>query len=342
MGARGPNDRWWGRINRGTDGLDFVRCRLCGERRRVISGMHLSKHDTDRASYLAEFKLSPDQLIAKAFRVLQSSRRGYKPNGKAEWATEIKNIHATQGVAGLQRLERNRPILYGQGVWLFGKIDAGFRFVGLDPDEIRLSSRWEDAKLRREIRKLRNRRLPLYANYVMKHHSKLFKHGIARHGSWPKALMAHGITPPPKRYRLHLLTRLRDTLESGAKLSKEFRWQLEYYFGSVEKAKPELKTNKRALIAWSPRKVIALVKGRYRRKLSLAYAVVRRENPAWVSAAEKFYGSWGNTLFAAGHNPNEHFVHLRWRKKKRKMPPLGIRRNPLLLEAYKAQQQRAI
>jgi hypothetical protein len=225
----------------------------------VINTQHLSKHDTDRASYLAEFKLSPDQLIAKAFRVLQSSRPGYKPNNKAEWATEIKNIHASQGVAGLQRLERNHPMLYGQGIWLFGKIDAGFRFVGLDPEEIRLSSSWEDAKLRREIRKLQNRSLPLYANYVMKHHSKVFNHGIARHGSWPKALMAHGITPPPKRYRLHLLIRLRDTLESSAELSKEFRWQLEYYFGSVNKAKLELKTNKRALIAWSPDKVIGRV-----------------------------------------------------------------------------------
>src|ERR1044071_1739748 len=111
-----PRNRWQrGKIT-GTEGYDFVTCQICGERRRVISGRHLSKHDTDRASYLAEFKLSPDQLVAKAFRVLQSSRPGYKPNGKAEWASEIENIHANQGFAGLQRLERKHPILYGQGV----------------------------------------------------------------------------------------------------------------------------------------------------------------------------------------------------------------------------------
>jgi hypothetical protein len=293
--------------------------------------MHLSKHDTDRASYLAEFKLSPDQLIAKAFRVLQSSRPGYKPNSKAEWASEIKNIHATQGVAGLQRLERNRPILYGQGIWLFGKIDAGFRFVGLDPDEIRLSSRWEDAKLHREIRKLRNRRLPLYANYVMKHHSKVFKHGIARHGSWPNALMAYGITPPPKRYRLHLLTRLRDTLESGARLTKQFRWELEYYFGSVMNAKLELKTDIRILNAWGPKRVILEIQRRHRLKLRLIYTVVRVECLALLNAAQRFFGSWGNALYSAGIDPNLYFVTRTWRKKPRKLLPLAVRRNPQLL-----------
>ena len=44
---------------------------------RVISGQHLSKHDTDRETYMEEYHLSPDELIAKAFRIIQSSRRGY-------------------------------------------------------------------------------------------------------------------------------------------------------------------------------------------------------------------------------------------------------------------------
>jgi hypothetical protein len=32
----------------GDEGVDFVRCRICGDHRRVISGRHLSKHDTAR------------------------------------------------------------------------------------------------------------------------------------------------------------------------------------------------------------------------------------------------------------------------------------------------------
>jgi len=47
-----PINQWQrGRIN-GTEGVDFVTCRMCGERRRVISGRYLSKHDTDRLTYI--------------------------------------------------------------------------------------------------------------------------------------------------------------------------------------------------------------------------------------------------------------------------------------------------
>jgi hypothetical protein len=42
-----PINQWQrGKIS-GTEGYDFVTCRICGDRRRVISGLHLSKHDTD-------------------------------------------------------------------------------------------------------------------------------------------------------------------------------------------------------------------------------------------------------------------------------------------------------
>jgi hypothetical protein len=42
------------------EGIDFVRCRICGDHRRVISGRHLSKHGTDREEYMEEYGLSPD------------------------------------------------------------------------------------------------------------------------------------------------------------------------------------------------------------------------------------------------------------------------------------------
>jgi hypothetical protein len=143
----------------------------------------------------------------------------------------------------------------------------------------------------------------------MKHHNRTFKHAIARHGSWGKGLIAHGITPPPKRYRLHLLIRLRDNLESGTKLTKRFRWELEYYFGSVETAKLELKTDRRISTGWGPKKVIVDIQRRYRLKLSLAYRVVLVEFPVFVRAAETYFGGWGNALHAAGIDPNLYFVH---------------------------------
>jgi hypothetical protein len=53
------------------EGIDFVRCRICGDHRRVISGRHLSKHGIDRETYMAEYRLSPDELCAKEFRSLR-------------------------------------------------------------------------------------------------------------------------------------------------------------------------------------------------------------------------------------------------------------------------------
>ena len=174
--------------------------------------------------------------------------------------------------------------------------------------------------------------LPLYPNYVMKHHPRVIKHAIARHGSWTKALIANRIMPPPKRFRLHLLIQLRDTLESGTRLTKQFRWELEYYFGSVEKAKLELRTNIRILNGWGPAKIILQIQKRHRLGLSMVRAVVRVELPALASAAERYFGTWGRALYAAGIDPKLYPART-WRKKPRKVLPVAVRRNPQLLES---------
>ncbi len=44
-----------------------------------------------------EYHLTPDELIAKAFRMIQSSRRGYYPNGKTEWIAAMKNVYEKDG-----------------------------------------------------------------------------------------------------------------------------------------------------------------------------------------------------------------------------------------------------
>jgi hypothetical protein len=46
---------------------------------------------------MQEYNLSPDELIDKAFRIIQSSRRGYYPNGKSEWIAAVKNVHKRDG-----------------------------------------------------------------------------------------------------------------------------------------------------------------------------------------------------------------------------------------------------
>jgi hypothetical protein len=40
--------------------------------------------------YMEEYHLTPDELIAKDFRMIQSSWRGYYPRGKSEWIAAEK------------------------------------------------------------------------------------------------------------------------------------------------------------------------------------------------------------------------------------------------------------
>src|SRR5678816_446662 len=101
------------------DGINFVRCRICGDHRRVISGRHLSKHEVDRESYMAEYRLSPDQLIAKDVRRLQSSRRGYYPYGKRDWVSAIRATYKQTGNVYAGYLQHNYPHIYLQGVWIY-------------------------------------------------------------------------------------------------------------------------------------------------------------------------------------------------------------------------------
>jgi hypothetical protein len=46
---------------------------------------------------MEEYSLTPDQLIAKDFRVIQSSRRRYHPYGKSEWIAAIKKAYKRYG-----------------------------------------------------------------------------------------------------------------------------------------------------------------------------------------------------------------------------------------------------
>jgi hypothetical protein len=105
------------RKSKSVEGIDFVRCRICGDHRRVLSARHLSKHGTDREEYMEEYSLSPDDLIAKDFRRIQSSRRGYQPYGRREWIAAIKKIHGQGGSILARDLQRSKhQNLYHLGV----------------------------------------------------------------------------------------------------------------------------------------------------------------------------------------------------------------------------------
>ena len=156
------------------EGFDFVRCRVCGDHRRVISARHLSKHEIDRETYMAEYRLSPDQLIAKDFRLIQSSRRDYHPYGKSDWVSAIKAIYKKTGNVFAGYLQKKYPHVYFQGVWIYGDWDKALRAAGFDPKSMRQRRSWTGDKVIEGINRLRSRRLPLYAKYVMKSHQRPF------------------------------------------------------------------------------------------------------------------------------------------------------------------------
>jgi hypothetical protein len=82
-----------------------------------------TRHNTDRETYMEEYHLSPDELIAKAFRMIQSSRRGYYPHGKNDWIAAVKKVYKRDGKMFAKYLQDNYPHLYNQGVWIFGDWD---------------------------------------------------------------------------------------------------------------------------------------------------------------------------------------------------------------------------
>ena len=175
------------------DGIDSVRCRICGDHYRVISGRHLSKHDTDRETYMEEYCLSPDELSAKDFRMIMSSRKGYHPYGKRDWVDAIRKLYKRDKRVFASNLQLKYPHLYDQGVWIFGDWDTALHAAGFDPELIRLRRAWDEEKIVRGICRLRDRQLPLYAYYVMKNHNGLFRKALRQYDSWDGALVTAGI-----------------------------------------------------------------------------------------------------------------------------------------------------
>jgi len=161
----------------------------------------------------------------------------------------------------------------------------------------------------------------LYPAYVIKHYHKLFAAALSIFGCWRNAVLAAGLEVPdsPHGGRLGVLRALRDALaqHSESDLPEKLKVHAAYYFGSLQKAKAALNTDRRFRAGWSTTKIIAVIRERKRLGKPLGYAAARRDNPAVVSAAEAYFGSWGNALHTAGIDPN---LYLRRKWRKRTMP----------------------
>ena len=225
------------------DGVQFVRCRVCRAHLRVISGRHLSKHDTDRETYMEAYGLSPDELIAKDFRMIQSSRRGYFPHSKRDWIAAIKKVYEQDGNVFARYLQEKHPHLYNQGAWIFGDWDKALRAAGFDPERMRKQGSWDNKRIVKEIRAMRHQSLPLYARYVLMNHTKLFSAARRQYGLWSKALIAAGINAAQASGKLYksprgVLRALSDALKrhTANDIPKVLKLQAAHYFGSLSKA----------------------------------------------------------------------------------------------------------
>jgi hypothetical protein len=240
----------------GKEGVDFVRCRICGDHRRVISGCHLSIHEIDREAYMNEYRLSPDQLIAKDFRRIQSSRRDFQPHGKNEWVQAIKTVYNKLGKLNTRTLARRYANLYHQGVWIYGDWNKALHAAGFEPETIRQKKQWTTEKVINAICQRRKRRLPLNDRSVMRSSPALHHAARRRFKTWDDALRAAGVAEIKVTSRPDILKALRDTRARHSKkaIPAMLRLQADQYFGSLRKAIAELKRDRRVLDQWSRRK----------------------------------------------------------------------------------------
>jgi hypothetical protein len=106
---------------------------------------------------------------------------------------------------------------------------------------------------------------------------------------------------------------LRDALDrcSENDLPEPLKSCAVYYFGSLEKAVAE--TKRKGVGVSTKTRIKTILSRMHRVKQSLSYVQARRNDPALVRAAEKQFGSGGKALHAAGVDPNQYYVHHKWR-----------------------------
>ena len=112
----------------------------------------------------------------------------------------MKAVYKQHGNVYAGFLQKHYPNLYLEGIWLNGgDWDAALRVLGFTPERMRLRTYWDDERVVTKIRFLREKGVPLYPEYVLKHYAALFSAALRIFGSWPNALIAAGLEVPDAR-----------------------------------------------------------------------------------------------------------------------------------------------
>lgn len=66
---------------------------------------------------MQEYDLSPDELIAKAFRIIQSSHPGYYPRAKKGWIAAMQKVYENDGKVFASYLQEQYPLPNSRHTW---------------------------------------------------------------------------------------------------------------------------------------------------------------------------------------------------------------------------------
>jgi hypothetical protein len=184
---------------------------------------------------------------------------------------------------------------------------------------MRLRTYWESERVLNEICLLRENSIPLFPKYVLKHYAAVFSAARVIFGPWRNALIAADIEVPDAvpDGRRGILRALHDALaqHSEADIPARLKLHAMYYFGSLEKAKGCLEERPEIRRWMEQSQDHCAIHKRHRSGQALGYAASRRDNPALVSAAEAYFGTWGNGLYAVGIDPT-FYLRGKWRKRR--------------------------
>jgi hypothetical protein len=127
----------------------------------------------------------------------------------------MKTVHKKHGNCYAGFLQKHYRNLYLEGIWLCGDWDAALLVLGFTPERMRLRTYWETDRVLTHIHLLREKGVPLYAAYVIKHYAALYSAALRIFDSWPNALIAAAIEVPDAVHggRRGVLRALRDALE---------------------------------------------------------------------------------------------------------------------------------
>lgn len=184
-----------------------VRCRLCGERFRMITHTHLrSRHgwrvDSPTETYKRRFGLesvwSPASLrIMSRSLVDRWDQRGRRWDRRAI-LRGIRTLARHGGRVHFSAVWDARPELYWTAQRLFGSWRRALAAAGI-PRSRWTRERWTRERVVRNIRRLRRAGRPVTFGGVWPRHRSLYWAAQRTWGSWQRALRAAGV-PAPSRH----------------------------------------------------------------------------------------------------------------------------------------------